>query len=238
MRKNLKTKGIILARRNIGEADRLLTVFSEEFGKIKIVARGSRRIKSKLAPHIEPFCVTKLEFVEGKSFYILTGAERETSKGDFSSIDDYRIISYLYEITDLAFQEREPNKTIFSLLAEITNKRYETEKELAVCRYYELKLLSSIGFRPDFERCKECGEKLPEQPSYSGDFEGLYCTGCSGKGAALSLDALKVLRFMSNRCLDDFLNVKDIQKVVAELEKIITPQLREILPREPKSLQL
>lgn len=238
MKKNFKTRGLILGRKNIGEADRLLTVFTEDYGKIKIIARGARKIKSKLAPHIEPLQLSRLEFVEGKTFYILTGAEREGMKDAFQSLDNYRIISYLYELTDLAFEEREPNKEIFKLLSEISQRKISGDKEDIICRYFELKLLGSLGFGADFLRCKKCGEELTEAPIYIGNFEGLLCKNCQGTGFRIDKDTLKILRFMSAQPLDRVLSVKDINSVNQELEKIITPFLHDILPRHPKSLRL
>lgn len=228
-----------MSRKNIGEADRLLTAFSEDFGKIRLVARGSRRIKSKLAPHIEPFLLTNLEFVEGKTFYVLTGAERAASDSkSFDNLDDYRTISYLYELTDLAFQEREPSPEIFNLLSEISRRDFRSTDEALVCRYFELKLLSVLGFRPDLFRCKKCGKELLEREYYTGDFEGLYCDNCKGRGFKVSKNALKALRLMSREPLNSFLKVSNISTLNPELEKIITPYLYEALPRKPRSLQL
>jgi DNA repair protein RecO (recombination protein O) len=241
MKHNLRTRGLVLARQNIGEADRLMTVFTENYGKVKVIARGARKIKSKLAPHIEPFQLIDLEYIEGKTFYILTGAERKAPKTEsFRDLDNFRIISYLYEITDLAFQEKEPNKAIFRLLAEITENyvHLSRDKENIVCRYYEFRLLSELGFRPDYYHCVKCGQKITEHKDYKGSFEGVLCEHCHGNGKRISKEALKSLRFIAGNDLGQILKIKQADSLSAELESFISPFLCEVLPRQPRSLKL
>jgi len=241
MHERIKTKGIILVRKNIGEADRLLSIFTEDLGKIKVVAKGSRRIKSKMAPHIEPLNIISLQLVEGKTFYILTDAERVGEPHSFTKdMDIYRTASYICELVDLSFQEKEPNKAIFLLLTEAIHilSGLTPDKREQLARYFEMELLISLGYKPDYHLCKKCQEAIKEQPFYHGDFEGCSCDKCSAGDHKISKTTLKALREMKQRNLQEYLAVDLTREVEAELQEIICPYLVDILPRPPKSNEL
>ena len=70
-----KSRGIVLRRTNLGEADRILTILTEKFGLIRVVAKGVRKTLSHLAGHLEPFCVAEFLIAEGRNLDIITGAE-------------------------------------------------------------------------------------------------------------------------------------------------------------------
>ena len=75
MTNTYKTEAIIIKRINLGEADRIVTAFSSEFGNIRFVAKGVRRIKSKLAGSVEPFYKSNLLVATGRNLDILSSAE-------------------------------------------------------------------------------------------------------------------------------------------------------------------
>lgn len=70
----IKTKAIILKSADLGETDRLLTIYSYEFGKIQVAARGTKKLESKLRCHLEPFGYSELILIEGKNFRIVKDA--------------------------------------------------------------------------------------------------------------------------------------------------------------------
>ena len=110
-------EGFVLRRFSLGEADRILNVFSREKGKIKLVAKGVRRGKAKLAGHLEPFCEVRLRVIKGKSLDIIIGAEA-TKLYDITSLEQDALSSaYLMcEILDRMLPEEQPNEPAFELL--------------------------------------------------------------------------------------------------------------------------
>jgi len=239
--KDIKIQGVVLSRKNIGEADRLLTVFSDQLGKIKIIAKAARKIKSKMAPHIELFTIGDFYLVEGKTFYILTGAEsKHIPTAAASDIDIYGTLSYLCELVDLTYQERESNIGLFGLLSDsigvindIPRKKYP-----ALICFFEAKLLVSLGYKPNFNLCNKCQSVLPEVDNYTGSFEGVSCELCGRAGGDISKNALKILRIIDGVSINDFLNINITPNVLNELKETIHPYLLSILPREPKSLDV
>ncbi|MFA6492884.1 MAG: DNA repair protein RecO, partial [Patescibacteria group bacterium] len=96
---NYKTRGIILKRTNLNEADRILTIFTENNGRIKAVAKGIRKTLSKLAGHLELFCLTDFVIAEGRNLDTITAAETQKCfinlRGDLESTN---VAYYLAEI--------------------------------------------------------------------------------------------------------------------------------------------
>ncbi len=236
--KNLNA--IILSRKDIGEADRLISAFSLEEGKIKIIARGSRKIKSKMASHIEPFTVGKYQLIPGKSFYILTGAEKKYYNEKLSSnIDFYRDASYLCEIVELTMNEGEPERTLYELLEKMLKKITEIEppkRELGL-RLFEFKLLGRLGYDPNYSKCLRCGSDIKEKKNYLGGFEGIYCHLCTGSGKKIDKNTLKILRLFKKESLENILKIRDIEKHNRKLKEMTVPYLYDILPRPPKSYE-
>jgi len=112
-----KTKGIILKRTNLGEADRILTIYTKDFGKIKVVGKGVRKIKSKLAGNLELFCLDDLMIAEGKSLDIICGAV--TEKCFFNLRNDLKATHtayYLADVIDKLSDENEPHQEVYNLL--------------------------------------------------------------------------------------------------------------------------
>lgn len=112
-----KVKGIILKRTNFKELDRILTVFTEELGKISIMAAGVRKITSRRSPHIELFNVSSLTLHKTKGFPILTEAHTIES---FSEVkEDLTRIGFAYHICELVdglCPEAQENQKVFALL--------------------------------------------------------------------------------------------------------------------------
>jgi len=97
--RNLKVDGIILKRKNVGEADRILTVFTKQFGKLSIKAAGVRKIASRRASHIELLNLVQMGLYKGQGMHVLTEA---VSTESFSSIKaDLTKVGFAYHICEL-----------------------------------------------------------------------------------------------------------------------------------------
>jgi len=137
-----KVEAIILKRRNIGEADRILTVFSKQYGKLKIVARGIRKITSRRAPHLEIFSRVELMLHRGKTFDIVT--EVEPIDGYLSLRKDLSLVSAAYyacELIDILLPERQEHRDVFELLKTHLSVVGPSDQ-------FALSLLHMLGFLP------------------------------------------------------------------------------------------
>lgn len=190
--------GIILRRIDLGETDRILTVFTREYGKLSAVAKGSRRPGSKLAGASEPFTYEKMFLSRGRELDILTQADIKESfpnvKADISSIA-YAV--YTLELTNSFIDERQPNPDLFdTLLSTMYVLESGVDPEITT-RYFELHLLSILGYQPNFEVCLRCGKQLMALKSrttannkiaFSPSLGGFVCKECDQQPG----DAIKV----------------------------------------------
>lgn len=186
--KLLKTRALVLRSRPLGERDRLLRLFTWEKGKLSAVAPGARKIKSKLAAGVDYFTCASLLLHTGKSLYTVTQLEIESTFRKISiNIEDYTYGMYFCELLEKLVEEGEPYPAIFNLLLDcwrcLDNGGVDRE---ILARYYELKLLSLLGYHPHFKDCLYCGAS--GGPFFwSINSGGVFCERCRPSDTAVFL---------------------------------------------------
>src|SRR5512136_1403131 len=199
-----RTEAIVLRRTDLGEADRLLTIFTPGRGKLKVVAKGARKVGSRKGGHVELFTRSNLLIATARELDIVSQAE---------TVEAYRPLRedllrstyahYLAELLDRFTREGEESGELYHLLAESLSHLCDAPNPALVARYYELHLLALAGYQPRLFDCVQCGKRLQqvdsESPPYGFDCArgGVLCDQCapnSRDAMPLSLSALKVLR--------------------------------------------
>lgn len=141
-----KTEGIILKRRNFGEADRILTVFSEKRGKITVLAKGVRRITSRRAGNVELLNRTVMYLHLGRGMPILTEAQ---SLDTYQKLkEDLLLSTYAYhviELVDKMTAENQENMTLYEDLVRVLERLSRNPRQIFI-RAFEVKILSVLGF--------------------------------------------------------------------------------------------
>lgn len=150
MRLNYKLTGIVLKRINVGEADRIITLLSQENGKIKVIAKGIRRIKSRRAPHLEIFSHLTLFIHDSKFLPYVTEAQIiEGFKGIRKNFRKIAIAYHLCEITDNLLPEKEKNEDLFSSLLSVIKLLDQEESYLEIrkgVRLFVEDMLLRLGY--------------------------------------------------------------------------------------------
>lgn len=161
--KRYSSEGVILARRNYSEADRILVVFSKNYGKISLLAKGVRKLSSRKRGHLEVFSQIKLSAAKGKSLDILTEAEIINS---FPKLrDDLKKVAvayYLMEAVGKTTREDEPNTKVYELILRYLDKLKKYEKLRKVRFDFILGLLTTLGFWPKEKKMKDPDKVLEE----------------------------------------------------------------------------
>ena len=141
-----KTEGIILKRRDLGEADRILTVFSLHRGKITVLAKGVRRITSRRSGNVELLNRVQMYLHPGRNFLILTEA---TALDTFAKLkEDLTLSTYAFhilELTDKLTAENQENRDLYEHLVQVLKRLARNPRQILV-RAYEAKILSNLGF--------------------------------------------------------------------------------------------
>jgi len=141
-----KTEGIILKRTNYGEADRILTIYSKHFGKIRAVAKGARRITSRKAGSLESFNHVVLVLAKGKNLDIISEVQTiNTFRSWRKNLTKVGIAWYLCELVEKLTPEEQENKQVFSLLRDWLAK-IGYLNPLRLVRDFEEELLVELGF--------------------------------------------------------------------------------------------
>lgn len=148
---NYKAEAIILKRKNVGEADRILTIFTKEYGKLRVIAKGIRKIISRRAPHLEVFTRVVMVIHSGKS---LESVSEVNSIEAFPYLrSDLARVSlgyYLCELIDSLLPERQKHEDIFKLLQEsfasLNDEHFNNIYYLS--KQFTLELLWRLGFLP------------------------------------------------------------------------------------------
>lgn len=142
-----KIDGIVLKRRSIGEADRLLTIFTRQHGKIQVKAAGVRKISSKRASHIEPLNRISCTVYKGQGTPVLTEA---TSTESFSALkENLTHVGFAYhvcELVDSLCPENQENSYVFDLLETLLKNMCEEENAGRLIHAFEVELLKALGY--------------------------------------------------------------------------------------------
>jgi DNA repair protein RecO (recombination protein O) len=197
-----RTEAVVLRRIDLGEADRLVVAYAPDHGKMRLVAKGVRRLKSRKAGHLEPFTRVRLLVARGRELNVITQAESlETFGALRRDLQRLGEASYVVELIDRFTLDEAGSRETYGLLIDTLTRLAEGRPGAAVLRFFELRLLEEMGYRPEFFRCVQCGAEVrPEAQAFAPVLGGVICPTCRRRHPAarpLGLEALKVLRHTS-----------------------------------------
>ena len=196
-----RTKALFLKKTNQGETNQVFTVYTKDFGKLKVTAKAIRKIKSKLKSGAEIFYYSEIEFIQGKTHKILTDADliRKFRK----SLPQMQIAYKITRALDDLVKGEEEDKKIWNLAIE-TFERLEHNREI-VYYYFFWNLLTILGYQPEVWHCVSCQKKLiPLNLYFDSGRGGVICKDCftmQKAGKEISPETIKILRiFFKKRC--------------------------------------
>jgi len=141
-----KTEGIILKRTNFGEGDRILTIYTKHYGKIRAIAKGVRKITSRRGGNVEIFNYVSLFLARGKNLDLLSeAAVIDSFKSWRRNLKKVSLAYYFCELVDRLTPDGQANQAVFELLREFLG-RLEKDDSPALTRNFEEKLLEELGF--------------------------------------------------------------------------------------------
>lgn len=161
-----KTEGVILKKNNFSDYHKMVTIFTKDFGKKTVAAKGVRKLKSKLAPHLEVGMKTKITITRGKKNDILTGAQVINAHKKIHQ--NLTKTSYLYtlaELVDKLTEDEHEDAQLYDIVSEgvlLINELDEEKLPAALCVIIA-HLLNNSGIYPETDVCSRSGEKLIEE---------------------------------------------------------------------------
>lgn len=235
--RTLKVDAVVLRHSDYGEADRLLTIFTREHGKLRAIAKGVRKMQSRKAGHLEPFTQVELMLAQGHDLWIVTQAEAIDSfqplREDLTRIG---YAGYAVELLDRFTYEEGQNWQLYQLLVE-TLKRLSMEEDAFVpVHYYEMRLLDLMGFRPRLFECALCTKPIqPENQYFSAERGGVLCPDCGlqvNEVRPVSMDALRYLRHFQRSTYADATRADPGIDTRTEVEALLNYYLTYLLERK------
>jgi DNA repair protein RecO (recombination protein O) len=157
------TTGIILARKNYGEADRILNLYTKDFGRISLIAKGVRKPTSRKRGHIEIFSLLKLTAASGKGLDILIEAELIDSFSEIrKDLNKVSLAYFFMEVIGKMTHEGEKHEELFYLILKNLNRLKDDQRLKTLKDAYIVDVLVLLGFWPKGEKLINPEDKLEE----------------------------------------------------------------------------
>lgn len=215
--------GVVLRTHKLGEADRIVVVFTEEHGKVRAVAKGVRKTTSKFGARLEPMSHVRLLLAEGRDLDIVSQAETVESLAPLmSDLDHLTRGLAILEAVDQITPEREPSPALYRMLVGALRTVADRPSPLVVAAFY-WKLLALEGVRPELDGCVRCGEQAT-LVAFDVVEGGVLCRACR-TGSPVSTDALDLMRMVLGGQLN------------AALDAVAGPAVHEVAAHANRALE-
>jgi DNA repair protein RecO (recombination protein O) len=177
-----ETEALVLRTYHLGEADKIVSLFTRQMGRLRAVAAGARRPKSRYGSALEPMSYIRLWIFERENRDLLRINSAEIIESFFDMQKDYRqqvATQYVAEVAELFLPEREVNERAFRLILVVLRALKRSAEVTRPLLYFDYWLLRLGGLLPDLESCGNCGRALGDEPGFYGEgSEQLVCANC------------------------------------------------------------
>jgi DNA repair protein RecO (recombination protein O) len=241
-------EAVVLRHADYGEADRILTLFTRQRGKTRAIVKGVRRVTSRKAGHLEPLTHVKLQLAKGRDMPLVTQAETVDA---YLPIRDDLVLtsqaSYVIELVDrFTYDEGSDSTLIFRLLTETLSRLAANAEPWMAIRFYEMRLLDLLGFRPKLFECAVCGNQIQAEDQFFSFLAGGVVCPDSARSPDLrpsdrhalhpiSLEALRYLRHFQRSDYAEATRAHPEETVKQETETLMQGFFTYLLERELKT---
>ncbi|QPJ63244.1 MAG: DNA repair protein RecO [Candidatus Nitronauta litoralis] len=240
-----RTRALVLKVHYLSDTDKLVTFFTERYGKVKAVAKGARRLKSRYGASLEPLTLVSLIYFgkEHQDLFRVNQCDIVSFHQEIrDSLDTFFYALYFIELLDSLTAEGHCDTEVFAFAtASLEALNPEQNPEL-LCRIFELRLLSLLGYRPRLEQCVKC-RKFPRSHwvGFSYNSQGIFCAPClegNPVEARIKLGTLQYLKRLLTHDLQRWTRLKIPKDTEQELEQFTHRLVLARLGRELKSYPL
>lgn len=244
-----RTHALVIRRRDHADADRILTLFTPDQGRVEVIAKGVRKITSRKAGHLEPFTHSSLLLAEARTWPIVTEAVTvESFRHLRDDLDAIVRAGYMAELADAFAESDDEHRPLWDLLLPCLRALDDAAAGAAtfdrnvLLAWYLLHLLSLTGFQPQLFHCLGCDEELqPVTNFFSMGEGGVYCPTCAaGRQGAEPIDAdlLKILRYLQARQWSEVNRLYVPQPLMRRVDHLLHRYLLSVLERSVRSVDL
>jgi DNA repair protein RecO (recombination protein O) len=193
------SEAIVLRTYPLGDADRLVSLLTRDHGRLRGVAQGARRPKSRFGAALEPLTYLRVFYYERETRDLVRIRQCEILESFLDAHQDYRsslVLALIAEITEAVLPEREVQDSAFRLLLHVARGLRQTRRPDLALGYFLVWTMRLAGWLPDLDHCSSCRRDAAQQPLYwSTSQTGLYCAQCRRLGMhTLSAETLSAAR--------------------------------------------
>ncbi len=240
-----RTRALVLRVHYLSDTDKLVTFYTERYGKIKAVAKGARRIKSKFGASLEPLTLISLIYFgkEHQSLYRVNQCDIvEFHQTVRDSLATCFYALYFIDLLDSLTAEGQTDPNLFMFVTSTLESLTPEQNPELLCRIYELRILALLGYKPRLEQCVKCGQ-FPRSHwvGFSYNSQGIYCAPCLDGNPVetrINLGTLQYLKKLLTLDLNRWSRLKIPKGSEEELEQFTHRLILARLGRELKSYPL
>ena len=241
-----KTKGVVLKSQRWGEADRIVTFYTEQAGKVRGIARGARRMKSRFGAALEPFRLVDLTLFEknSESLARISQADIAVSFGMLrENLALMTAAAHMVNLIQAVTPDRDPNHAVFHALSDGLSTLESGDDPELCSLLFQIHILGYTGFRPQIDHCVECGMyiKAPTM-RFSPQSGGVICRPCSEKcfdrGFTISPGSLAFIQQARRLPFAKVTRLRAGGQVRQEVEQMIEAYVRAVVGRSLPTMNL
>lgn len=237
-----KTQAIIINRLNLGESDRILTLFSPERGKVRAICKGSRKTKSKYGGHIELFSLTDFVVSEGKNLDIVSDANLvKNYLATSPDMDKIKTIYYFAEVVNKLLPDDTANHGIYKLFLYCLSNIQKYDYRLLQLIFIA-KLLKILGIYPELNNCVKCeGKPDIDEIFFSKGAGGIIDKACSihfEDSIQTEPAVVKLWRFVADSTLVDIERLKLDEDLISKTSSLANDYIHCVTMIDYKSLRV
>ncbi len=240
-----RTRAVVLKVHYLSDTDKLVTFFTERFGKVKAVAKGARRIKSRYGASLEPLTLVSLIYFgkEHQDLFRVNQCDIVAFHQDIrDSLDTCLHALYFIELLDSLTAEGQTDPNLFTFINNMFLALLPKQNLSLLCRIFEMRILSLSGYKPRLEQCVQCNQ-IPRSHAvgFSYNNQGIYCARCLDQNPTeirIQLGTLQYLKKLLTLDLNNWARLKLPKDTEQEMEQFTHRLVLSRLGRELKSYPL
>ena len=230
--------GVVLRTYKLGEADRIIVLMTAEHGKVRAVAKGVRKTKSRFGGRLEPLCHLSLLMHEGRNLDVVSQVETIDSPAPLlTDLDRLTQGLAIVEAVDQIAMDREPAPALYRMLVGAL-RTLETRPSPVIVPAFYWKVLAAEGVQPQLDACVGCGGSEPNVQLVAFDMQegGVHCRSCR-RGRPVSPEALRITRMILGGQLNAAID-EPSSSATAEVGHLATAALEHHLERRLRSVAM